>query len=627
MDKRLPGHSWKEETYRVVIEKVKEEIIIEQDGFIQYANPKALRDSGYSLEELYSKSFLDFIHPEDIEKVRGIYCALPASRLTGPHLFRILTRSGARWVELDLHEVSWKGKPANLCFFYDVTDRKRFEDAYNYSKSLYQSLIENLPQKIFYKDLNSVYLAVNPAFARDFGAGPEEFVGKSDFDLFPKDLAEKYRADDRRIMSSGVMEEMDESYSAEGERKTIRVLKSPMRDKDGKVTGLYGIFWDITDRVRSEEALRMAEESYRTLADNCHTSIYVVQDGKIRFTNPFLSQYSGFSPEDLLGRSILEFIHPEDRQMVRDKSIQMLKGETRTPYEYRILDKSGQVRWIVETVASIMYEGRRATLGSTMDITDFKSMQKELEETRNMLLQADKLSALGKLSAGVAHEILNPVNILSMRLQLMEMTEPLSDKAKDALNICKAQIERVVKITRDMSQFSRLNRKYVNPGDINQLIIRVLDFTAPRLKIENVDLALDLDPGIAPVKMDKFRVEQVLLNLVNNALDAMSERTARTLEVAAKTEVRDGRRVVRIVFRDSGAGISPENIERIFEPFFTTKEPGKGTGLGLSICYWIVSDHGGRIWAENNEQAGASIFIELPIMPEDQQNTENSKSI
>jgi PAS domain S-box-containing protein len=144
--------------------------------------------------------------------------------------------------------------------FRDITERKRAEERVRRSEAKYRNLLENIPQKIFYKDRNSVYAAVNPSYAKDLGVLPEDIVGKTDYDFFPDELADKYRTDDQRVMAQGATEELDESYSSGGEEKSVHTVKAPVYDENGTITGVLGIFWDITDRKRAEEKLQQAHD-------------------------------------------------------------------------------------------------------------------------------------------------------------------------------------------------------------------------------------------------------------------------------------------------------------------------------------------------------------------------------
>lgn len=494
----------------------------------------------------------------------------------------------------------------------DITSHKQTEEALRESEEKYRLVVENVSEAILIAQ-DGILNFVNPAAVGILGRDRDKLTSRP--------LADFVHPDDREPLLSHHFRRLNGEdapavygvrvVTPEGRVKWVE-MHITVVNWHGKPASLV-FMSDVTERRQTEEALKAAEELYRTLATNSQAAIYIVQDGKIRFTNPHLSRYSGYAPEDLIGRDILSFVHPDDRERVKGKAAAMLKGEQTAPYEYRIIDKSGRVRWLVETVASITYEGKRATLGSTIDITEHKEMEQQLEAAREMLLQAEKLAAVGKLTAGLAHEILNPVNIISIRIQLLEMTESLSDKTRETFRICRDQINRIVRITKGMNQFSRVTTEHMAPEDLNRLIINILSLAGPRLKLENVAVELDCQRDLPLLLLDKSRMEQVFLNLINNAVDAMSGKDRKTLRIASTRFVLDGMEAVRVTFSDNGTGISEKDMKKIFDPFFTTKDPNKGTGLGLSICYGIIQDHGGRIWAENNEQGGATFFIALPL--------------
>jgi signal transduction histidine kinase len=234
-----------------------------------------------------------------------------------------------------------------------------------------------------------------------------------------------------------------------------------------------------------------------------------------------------------------------------------------------------------------------------------------LQEARDMLVQSEKLAAIGRLSAAVAHEILNPVNIISMRLQLLEKKKDLPGGVKEALAICKNQLERIVGFTEDLGQFSRSSRKHISLNNLNEIIQHALLLSDPQLKEYDIKTDPSYDAALPSMPLDKDRIEQVIFNLLCNATEAMAGRETRVLGI--KTGLSAPGDYVRVIISDTGAGIEESHMNQVFDPFFTTKDAGRGTGLGLFISYNIIREHGGRIWAENNERGGASFFIELPV--------------
>jgi len=236
---------------------------------------------------------------------------------------------------------------------------------------------------------------------------------------------------------------------------------------------------------------------------------------------------------------------------------------------------------------------------------------RELQDARDMLVQSEKLAAIGRLSAAIAHEILNPVNIISMRLQLLEQKEELPEAVKNTLSICKDQLNRIVEFTEDLGQFSRSSKKRIAKCDLNRIIQHALTLGAPQFKEYDIKTDVQYDRTLPRIPLEKGRFEQVIFNLVSNATEAMAGRENKMLKLTTERSV--SRDYVRVIISDTGPGIDDSHKDKVFDPFFTTKGPGQGTGLGLFISYGIIREHGGRIWAENNEWGGASFFIELPV--------------
>ncbi len=242
---------------------------------------------------------------------------------------------------------------------------------------------------------------------------------------------------------------------------------------------------------------------------------------------------------------------------------------------------------------------------------ELRNTCQELQETRDMLVQSEKLAAIGRLTAGVAHEILNPVHIISMRLQLLEMKEGLPDEVRHGIDICKNQLHRIIGIIEDLRQFSRSSEKHVTINDLNSIIEHVLALQSPLFKEEGIRTEVHYNSDLPSIPFDKDRILQVIFNIISNAIEAMEGQETKVLRITTNAATSD--EFARVVISDTGTGIDRDNMSKIFDPFFSTKDRAQGTGLGLYICYRIIKDHGGRIWAENNEWGGASLYIELPV--------------
>jgi len=242
---------------------------------------------------------------------------------------------------------------------------------------------------------------------------------------------------------------------------------------------------------------------------------------------------------------------------------------------------------------------------------NLKNTLQELGTTRDMLVQSEKLAAIGQLAAGLAHEILNPTNIISMRLHLLKMTEALSTPGQEALSTCKEQLERIVHITKSLGKVSRKPCKSIAPTDINDLVFHILHLMGPQLNFEDINTSTGLSNALPLIPVDRDMFEEVVLNIISNASSAMAGQVRK--ELVIETDLPAPGTCIRIRISDNGPGINPDSLAKVFDPYYSTKPADQGTGLGLFLSYGIIQEMGGRLWVENNEGPGASFYIELPV--------------
>ncbi len=251
-----------EERFRTLAETAAAAIFIFRGTRIRYANAAAEAITGYTRQEWLEMNFWDVIHPDYRELVRERGIGRQQGKgVPSQYEAKLLTKEGEeRWVDFTAGAIQVDGKPAVVGTAFDISERKRAEEALRESETRHRTLLENLPQKIFLKDRNSVYVSCNENYARDLNIRPDEITGKTDYDFFPKELAEKYRQDDKRVMDCSKTEDIEEEYVRDGQRAYVQTVKTPLRDEDGHVVGILGIFWDISERKRAEEALRRANQ-------------------------------------------------------------------------------------------------------------------------------------------------------------------------------------------------------------------------------------------------------------------------------------------------------------------------------------------------------------------------------
>ena len=343
------------------------------------------------------------------------------------------------------------------------------------------------------------------------------------------------------------------------------------------------------------------------------------------YLSPRYCELLGYGPDELAQHSETweSHLHPDERDRVIDQLRQHLEEHVPYDSEYRLRIRSGEYRWFRSRGQALWDEAGRPLrmAGSLTDINKRKiseakllSTMHQLQEATDLLVQYEKQATIARFAAGVAHEILNPTTIISSLLQMMESRENLSETSKEFLKVCREQIQRIVKISRDLRQAAHPNQPRRRPLDVGTIIRRALFLTDSRLKSENIQYTLDIAPDIPLIALDDEKIERMMINLIFNALEAMGRNKDKILKIALqRADESKGEKGILISVADNGIGIKQEDLPKIFEPFFTTKPPGKGTGLGLSACHGIVTEHGGKIWAKNNDAGGATFFVSLPV--------------
>jgi len=520
----------------------------------------------------------------------------------------------------------------NLSFAIEMAKqddlRVKAEEELSKSEEKFSKAFQNSPDPItITKMSDGKMIDVNESFCRVSGYSRDEVIGRSSIEL---DLWAN--SDDRgryvaALRDKGRVINFETDYKTKSGEIRNFLVSGEIFDIWGDLY-ILGILPDITDRKRAAEALKESENKYRLLADNANDVIFVLDMNlNYAYVSPSVKFLRGYEPAEVLKQSPIETLTPSSWDLAMRTLSEVMEleksGRTEIPIsrtlQLEMRRKDGTTVWTEVSLSFIRDEDQRPVgiLGVTRDITERKRAEeelhntlKQLQESQDMLVRSEKLAAIGQLAAGVAHEILNPINIMGMKLQMLEMTEVISEKTKEAIRTCENQIKRVTKITRDLQQFARVSERQVTPSNINEQIEQVFSLMGPRIKTEDVKVDARYQADLPLVPLDRDRMGQVIMNLINNAIDAMKGRPERVLRVT--TELTD-KNVIRLSFSDTGTGISPEILGRIFYPFFTTKAEGKGTGLGLSISHGIIEDHGGTIRAENNEQGGATFFIELPV--------------
>lgn len=357
-----------------------------------------------------------------------------------------------------------------------------------------------------------------------------------------------------------------------------------------------------------------ADKYFRLIAENLTDMIALVDTtGRRLYCTPnyrFLGD-----PEKLSGTNSFEDIHPEDRERIKSIFFDTVRTGRGQNTQYRLTLKAGGIRHIQsQGIAVKSADGKvEKVIIVSRDITEARDAAEKQKALEQQLFQADKLNSLGKTISGVAHELNNPLTGIMGFCQLLLRDESIQENSRhrEDINTIFQEAERCQKIVRNLTTFARKHKPEKTFIGINGLLEDSLRLQEYQLGLQNISVTKELEENLPKTMADFHQLQQVFINLIGNAQDAMAQQSGKK-SLSVKTKKIGG--FLRVEITDSGPGIPAECLANIFEPFFTTKEPGKGTGLGLSISFGIIAGHGGRIWADNITGGGARFSVELPIV-------------
>lgn len=613
-----------EQKYRSLVENANEAISVTQGDRVILCNSKTIELTGYTAEELGSKSFLDFIHPEDRDFAAKEYTArIEGTKKSSSYSLRIITKSNEiKWVIVNSALIEWEGKPASLTLLTDITEQKNIEKALQLSERRLSLIFESVAEILYYirvePDDSFHFVSVNPAFLQASGLKRDQIVGKSVEEVIPEKsvqlVLENYR---KSIRENRIVNWEETSVYPSGEKTGI-VSIAPVFDERGICTHLVGSVHDITDRKLAEQALiiqsRLLEESQRiaqlgSWEWNVEENTLAWSDEVYRIfgipTEEFGASYEAF----------LESIHEDDRKEVMDTVNKALSDPS---FDYnirhRVIRPDGIERIVRERgKVSFGSEGKPyRMIGTVQDITEIRRMEIETHKLRTELFQVDRLGMMGVVSAGIAHEINQPLAAILSNAQaaLRFLDDDMQDlnEVKEALKDIVSDDKRAGEIVRGIRRMVGKAEYEHEQVDLNEAVSDVLSIVRGEIALREITLSENLQQGIPTVLGNRINIQQVILNLVMNALEAVEDYGEGSSEVIVATKAEGSKDVVFSV-SDTGPGIDPGQITSIFDSFYTTKT--EGLGVGLSICKTIAREHGGKIWAENRTEGGATLFFSV----------------
>jgi PAS domain S-box-containing protein len=616
-----------EEKLSLMFESVSEGIIVtDLWGNIIQLNEAVVRMAGCDdKKELIGRSAFDFIAEEDRAR------AMENLKRTLEHGFRsavqytLVRKDGGRYTaELNAALMRDKsGSPVGfVAVITDITERKQVEETLRESERNYRVLFESTLDGMMVIDAETLKIVLgNQAAARMYGFdSPEDAIGLDPLDFIPPEDRERVI----KIMAEDMFEKdlrrVNEFRTITKDGREIWLSAVGTRiEYQGRLAGLVS-FRDITEHKRMEKALRESERRYRLLAENT-TDVISCVDMNLRptYMSPSITRLLGYTVEESMARGVEGSLTPASREVITDamsREMAMEQKERGSDAGLRMRElefyrKDGSTVW-VEVMVSFLRdsEGRPVEILSVLrDITDRRRAEEAL---RTVLAQTERMNATATLAAGVAHELNNPMmGMLNFAQYCLKHTSE-DDRRYPVLQDIERETKRCVDIVDNLLTFSRTGREgeeEYRKDSLATVIDQVVRLLSYRIEKEHVVVTYHIAEGTPEIWMRMNSMQQVFLNLVNNALDALKNSQKKEIQV----EVRGEDDFVQVTVADSGCGIAPENLGKIFTPFFTTKHTGQGTGLGLPISESIIREHGGKITCESKLGAGTKFIILLPI--------------
>ncbi|MBN1908358.1 MAG: PAS domain S-box protein [Pirellulales bacterium] len=498
-------------------------------------------------------------------------------------------------------------------FGQDVTDRELAEQALRESESRYRTISE-LTSTYAYSALlapggNLFPEWVTGDFVQITGytldeikqlGGPIKLIHPADREVAVKRteclLAGQPHISEFRIITKS------------GATRWLRDYGRPIRDDlEERTLRIFGAAQDITDRKQAEQALRESEERFRLVFEEGPLGMATLTpDGTLLQVNRALAQMLAFSPEEMVGKSLAELVHPDDAAGSAAVLRQLAHGDLpRHTWEKRCLTADGRVVW-GRVTATVLHDHEGNMLCVLMMIEDIT----ERKRTEEALRRAERLASIGTLAAGIAHEINNPLGAITLSVDAVTLAEEQADREeilRVALENIRASALRCGRIVKSVLQFARDEVSQKSLGDLADVVRRARDMARSFAKNQEVTLDLEIEDDLPPMVMNSTEIGQVVVSLLSNAVHASEPES----QVVVRVTTADG--AVQILVEDQGCGMTPEQVARVFDPFYTSRPERGGIGLGLSISYGIVRQHGGTIDVRSKPAEGTTVCVTLPL--------------
>ena len=576
-------------------------------------NRQACDSLGYSRDELIGMHPRDFdagLDESSIERLRQRIAA--GETLTFETLHR---RKDGTSFPVEIRSGQFEPGGRLLCLVRDITERKLGEDALKASEERFRTLVQFSFD--VYWETDAQHRFIREEFAQEIAdAPPGSDIGKTPWELPQFEVSEEDWCRLRETLDAHLpFHDFELARSTpDGRKRYVSASGMPMFDDKGHFLGYRGAARDITERKQAEAGIRESEQRFRTLFEKANDAIFLENEhDEIIEVNERACALLGYSRQELLTMKVCDLQTPEIRGPVGGVIRGELERHGDATFETIDLHRSGRRILVEVTNTPIFDQGQKVVLSVVRDVTERKRAAEALQQMHEQLAHANRVATMGQLTASIAHEIAQPIGAVYNRanaaINFLNKDPPDFEEVREAIRGIAGAADRAREIIGRIRDQVKKAPPRKDIFDLNQAIEEVLLLAGSAITKDAIVVQADFAKGLPPVRGDRVQLQQVALNLILNAVEAMRSVDDRSRELQISTEHTETGDVL-VTVCDTGPGIAPENLERVFESFFTTKS--SGVGIGLSICHSILEGHGGSLWANANEPRGARFQFTLP---------------